>query len=58
MSIFDKVNDKGGDDHWRNEPRDNGPMFSKWKDAGAGEHPKGKFMDTFNNEKYKGKGTG
>ena len=41
--IFDKVNDRGGDDRWRNNPRDDGPMFSKWKDVGEPEMAKGKM---------------
>lgn len=42
--LFDKVNDKGGDDHWRNKPSDDGPMFSKHQDVGDTEMPKGKLI--------------
>jgi hypothetical protein len=41
--IFDEVNDKGSDDHWRNKPKEDGPMFSKWRDKGDEEMPKGKL---------------
>lgn len=42
--LFEKVNDKGEDDHWRNKPRDNGPMFSRSRDVGDESMPKGKLI--------------